>query len=135
MSNHPVIDLGLDSGNSGCGCGCPGIILASLVLFFSLSYLHQTNYLKSSSGNLNQVTLSFRPACGSPPNSGSTWYSVVGNSRSIDLVKTKYCGDAFITAAGKLQVASFISKSEAEKFADTLSKITGHKFWVLSKQV
>ena len=126
---HPVIDLGLtkrtkQGGQSGCG----GIVLALLVLGGSLGYLNKDIIM--SFGNSEKINLKFRYACGSPPNSGSTWYSVMGTSSSIDLVKSKYCGDAYMTPSNQLQVASFTSEAEAKEFSAALSKATGHQFWV-----
>jgi hypothetical protein len=126
---HPVIDLGLtkrtkQGGQSGCG----GVILALLVLGGSLSYLNKDIIM--SFGHSGKTNLKFRYACGSPPNSGSTWYSVIGSRQSIDLVKSKYCGDVFMTPSNQLQVASFTSVAEAKEFSAALSTATGHQFWV-----
>ena len=123
---HPVIDLGLTK--QGSQSGCSGVILALLVFGSALGYLNKDIIM--SFGNSEKINLKFRYACGSPPNSASTWYSVIGSSRSIGLVKSKYCGDAFITPRNQLQVASFISVAEAREFSAALSKATGHQFWV-----
>lgn len=99
-----------------------------LVLVLSVAYPHLRSV--TGIGKEGSPGISFRSTCGSPPNGGSVWYSVVGGSKSLDLVKANYCGDAFINSNKKLQVASFTSRSEAEKFANTLSNGTGYKFWV-----
>jgi hypothetical protein len=123
---HPVVDLGLT--RTGNQAGCAGMILALIVLGLSFVYLHE--YIGRIFGDSDKTALKFASACGSPPNSGSTWHSVIGYSQSIDLVKSRYCGDAFITSSGQLQVASFTSMADAKKFADALSKATGRQFWV-----
>ncbi len=74
--------------------------------------------------------LSYRSSCGSPPGSGSTWYAVFGPRSSLNTVKNRYCGDAFVTKHGNTQVASFTNVNTARNFANRLSAETGWQFWV-----
>lgn len=96
--------------------------------FSPMAYRYLATY--AAGFNLDSHVLPWRQACGSPPNSGKDWHSVVGDSKYLDLVKSRYCADAFITSGGKLQVASFTSISSAQKFADDLSNKTRHRFTV-----
>ena len=71
------------------------------------------------------------PSCGDPgpPATGSTWWPVRGNPEALTLIKSNYCGDAYITG-NETQVASFSSYYSAEQFAEVLSRETGKSFWV-----
>lgn len=72
---------------------------------------------------------SWRSSCGSPAGSGSRWWGVRGPSGALSMVKSNYCGDALVVR-GNTQAASFTSASEAQNFANFLSRETGYSFWV-----
>ncbi|TRU54003.1 MAG: hypothetical protein EWV91_00725 [Microcystis aeruginosa Ma_QC_Ca_00000000_S207] len=111
---------------SGNGCGCLVIILIIVGL---LGYCSNSQQLPSPSSQ-SPINLTFRSSCGSSLGSGSTWYAVVGDKRAYNTVRNQYCGDSFIRPDGLLQVASFTSSGEAEKFANELSQTTGLSFYV-----
>lgn len=73
---------------------------------------------------------SWQPSCGSPPVAGLSWWPVLGPPETQSLVRNRFCGDAFITAEGFVQVASFSSVEAATNFAQQLSAITGYAFRV-----
>lgn len=83
-------------------------------------------YTNSSSDGL----LQWEHSCGSPTSPGSTWWPVLGPGEAVESVKKNYCGDAFLTAEGTTQVASFTSEDEASKFAIKLSRTIGYPFRV-----
>lgn len=117
--------------NSGCGCGCfPWFILILLVVgilsFRNDSFLSNRVNISDKS----PTTLTWKSACGSSYSRSSVWYAVVGSGKALQVVKNKYCGDAFIASGGYVQVASFNSRDEAKQFADLLTKLSGYKFWV-----
>lgn len=67
--------------------------------------------------------------CGDPPASKKRWWSVNGPPDIVTLIKNEHCSDAFITK-GKLQIASFHSRSAATEFARSLESNIGVKLWV-----
>jgi hypothetical protein len=75
--------------------------------------------------------MEWQPACGSPgPAKGKRWWPVKGPVQALDLVKNKFCGDAFITNK-TLQVASFDNEMDAVNFVNTLNQQgLPYKFWV-----
>lgn len=77
-----------------------------------------------------QVPLSWQSSCGSPPVSGSSWWPVLGPAAAVETVRSRYCGDAFVTAGGAVQVASFSSHAVAVKFAQRLATASGYSFRV-----
>jgi len=74
--------------------------------------------------------LQWEHSCGSPPSPVLTWWPVLGPREALESVRTNYCGDAFLTAEGATQVASFTSEDEASKFAFKLSRSIGYPFRV-----
>ncbi|WP_216919688.1 hypothetical protein [Synechococcus sp. CCAP 1479/9] len=72
----------------------------------------------------------WQASCGSPPVAGLSWWPVLGPPETLSLVRNRFCGDAFITAEGAVQVASFSSVEEATNFAQELSAISGYAFRV-----
>lgn len=77
-----------------------------------------------------QAPLSWQASCGSPHVSGSSWWPVLGPVDAVDTVRSRYCGDAYLTPEGASQVASFSSREEAAAFADRLSQESGYGFRV-----
>lgn len=78
----------------------------------------------------SEALASWQASCGSPPMAGASWWPVLGPPETLSLVRSRHCGDAFITAEGAVQVASFSSLGEATNFAQQLSALTGYPFRV-----
>jgi hypothetical protein len=74
--------------------------------------------------------LSWQSSCGSAPVSGSRWWPVLGPAEAVDTIRSRFCGDAFVTEYGYAQVASFSSFEEATAFAQRLSGASGYSFRV-----
>lgn len=69
---------------------------------------------------------------GPAPQSGETWWPVVGPAEALD-ASHQYCrGDAFINASGNVQIASFRNRDTAAAFAQQLTTDDSHPytFWV-----
>lgn len=77
-----------------------------------------------------QPPLRWLPSCGSAPVSGSRWWPVLGPAEAVDSIRSRYCGDAYVTAFGYAQVASFSSFEEASSFAQRLSADSAYSFRV-----
>jgi hypothetical protein len=77
-----------------------------------------------------QASLSWQSSCGSPPVSGSSWWPVLGPAEAVETVRSRFCGDAYVTADGAAQVASFSSNEDATAFAQRLSVASGFSFRV-----
>lgn len=77
-----------------------------------------------------QAPLSWQSSCGSPPVSGSSWWPVLGPAEAVETVRSRYCGDAYVTAYGYAQVASFSSQADATAFAQRLAAASGYSFRV-----
>mgnify|MGYP001809863375 CR=1 FL=1 len=78
----------------------------------------------------SEALASWQASCGSSPVAGASWWPVLGPPETLSLVRSRHCGDAFITAEGAVQVASFSSVGEATNFAQKLSALTGYPFRV-----
>jgi len=74
--------------------------------------------------------LSWQSSCGSAPVSGSRWWPVLGPAEAVDTIRSRFCGDAYVTVYGYAQVASFSSFEEATAFAQRLSGASGYSFRV-----
>jgi hypothetical protein len=48
----------------------------------------------------------------------------------MELIRSRYCGDAYVTVYGFTQVASFSSNEEALAFAQRLSDASGYSYRV-----
>jgi len=77
-----------------------------------------------------QAPLSWQSSCGSAPVSGSRWWPVLGPADAVETIRSRYCGDAYVTAYGFAQVASFSSVEEATAFAQRLSDASGYSLRV-----
>jgi hypothetical protein len=77
--------------------------------------------------------LAFQASCGSPaPSPRQSWWPVLADADSalLAVVKSNYCGDAYINRENALQVASFTTAEQAHLFAQRLSAATGRSFRV-----
>lgn len=77
-----------------------------------------------------QRALVWQASCGSAPVAGSSWWPVLGPGQAVDAIRSRYCGDAYLTKEGAAQVASFSSSEEATAFAERLSRESGYAFRV-----
>jgi hypothetical protein len=117
------------SGNGGNnGCGCISIFVLIFVVFCWLQFYNNKNIVPDP--NNPTIKLSYKLSCGSPPQSTSQWYAVVGESSALNTIKNNYCGDSYLRQDGLVQVASFSSRQEAENFASQLSQASGYNFWI-----
>ena len=110
---------------SSFGSGCFGIFVILFLPFLASPFLSST-----SSNQVSKESITLKASCGSSPSDSSTWFAVVGNENAYSTIKEKYCADSFIRPDGSLQVASFTSEAEAQKFADFLKQSSGYDFWV-----
>uniref|UniRef100_UPI001E3138D2 hypothetical protein n=1 Tax=Synechococcus sp. 1G10 TaxID=2025605 RepID=UPI001E3138D2 len=62
------------------------------------------------------------------PQTGDTWWPVVGQSESLEAVQRHCRGDAFRNRDGNVQVASFRDRSAAVAFAQELSADRQHPY-------
>jgi len=77
--------------------------------------------------------LAYQASCGSKGNLNKSLLWPVLNEYNLVLlqvIRRSYCGDAYINSNGALQVASFVSKQNAQNFAHLLSEATGKLFHV-----
>lgn len=77
-----------------------------------------------------EKALVWQPSCGSQAVAGTSWWPVLGPEQAVEIVRSRYCGDAYLTTEGATQVASFSSQEEAETFAERLSRESGFAFRV-----
>jgi hypothetical protein len=102
-----------------------GLLVAVAALALVISQRHGTG-----SRALGGEALVWKASCGSPPVSGSSWWPVLGPEQAVETVRSRYCGDAYLTADGATQVASFASREEAAAFSGQLSRESGYEFRV-----
>jgi hypothetical protein len=63
-----------------------------------------------------------------PPQSGETWWPVVGSSDSLSDAR-RYCrADAFINRSGNAQISSFRDRQTAMTFAEQLTRDSSHSW-------
>ncbi len=101
------------------------ILLSPLVLFVLWQNIEQ-----SSSESL--PVLRYASSCGSAPGEGKRWWPVLGpaDQNMLRTIRNQYCGDAYITPEGSLQIASFDSWQGANRFRQQLQKATKGSFRV-----
>ena len=123
---------GNNGGNGDGGDFNWGWLFIGLLLVGLLGYCSSQSGKKSQPNNSSApaINLSYRTSCGSPYQSVSQWYAVVGDRASLNTVKSRYCADSFIRKDRNVQVASFTSEQEAQQFANALQQATGYQFWV-----
>lgn len=78
------------------------------------------------------VPLGYAESCGSISSSTGRWWPVLGPAdRSfLTTIRNRFCADAYISSEGALQVASFGSREEAERFRMRIEQATGQSFRV-----
>ena len=82
-----------------------------------------------------ESTMAWQPSCGSSDGGAVSLWPVLGPREALDLVRSRYCGDAYATADGVTQVASFTSVAAATDFAVRLSAFTGFAFRVGQQRI
>jgi hypothetical protein len=116
----------------GSNAAHPALLVLIIVILLSplaLFVLWQ-NIGQSPSNSL--PALSYFSSCGSAPGVGKWWWPVLGPAdRSLlRTIRNQYCGDAYITPEGSLQIASFDSWQGANRFRQQLQKATKASFRV-----
>jgi hypothetical protein len=131
--------------NSSSSGGCLPLVGIAIIGFLILAVFSEESIETTSSNssslskpdvilsNIDQeesYDLTYRSTCGDSYVKDVTWYRVVGEDYTLNLINKNYCGDAFLKQGDLVQVASFRSSNKAKNFADQLSDKTGYTFWV-----
>ena len=133
VASHGVDDgLEQTTTSSGRQAEHPGfvaLVIAILLSPLALLMLLQIGEQRSAE---SLPALRYASSCGSSPGPGKRWWPVLGPpSRSLlRTIRDQYCGDAYFTDEGSLQVASFDSWQGADRFRQQLQKATGTSFRV-----
>lgn len=101
---------------------------------FQIDISYQAKASPSPESSASPISISWKPVCGDPKDSGSQWWAVKGPESALEDVKKKYCGDALIIR-GETQVASFTSKTSAQNFANQLSRSSRYSFFVKKSSI
>jgi hypothetical protein len=88
--------------------------------------------VETRSNALWQACIDENDQTGAPPQSGETWWPVVGPGDSLSDARRHCRPDAFINRNGNAQISSFRDQATASAFAERLSKDSSHpwRFWV-----
>ncbi len=113
----------------------PGLVLLTFAILLSpliLLVVNQSGSGDRSSLSPSRASLPYKPSCGSTTSASGYWWPVLGRAdRSLlSIVRSRYCGDAYINMEGALQVASFGSWEEAEAFRSRIQDATSASFRV-----
>ena len=123
-------DQSLSSSASGNDAAHPALVLLIIAILLSPLVLLAV-WLNGEQTSVESLpALRYASSCGSPPGAGKRWWPVLGppDRRLLRTIRDRYCGDAYITSEGSLQVASFDSLEGAERFRRQLQKSTGAAF-------
>jgi hypothetical protein len=112
----------------------PALLLLILTILLSsllLLVVYQSGVSRSSSA-ASSSSLDYSASCGSVSSSTGKWWPVLGpGDRSLlATVRGRFCADAYINAHGALQVASFGSWEEADRFRIRIEQATRQSFRV-----
>lgn len=79
-----------------------------------------------------QACLDYTSETSPPPQSGETWWPVVGPADALEASRQHCRSDAYSNASGNVQVASFRDRNTAAAFAQQLTNDNSHpyNFWV-----
>ena len=79
-----------------------------------------------------QACIDYAASDGPAPQSGETWWPVVGPAESLQASQEHCRADAFTNASGNTQIASFRDRDTAAAFAQQLTSDSSHPytFWV-----
>ena len=112
----------------------PGLLPLLLVagIAVGIGYMLHLNQARPSQSEKAPVeSLQYQETCGSRANSSiEDWWPVLGpaDPHVLEIVRTSYCGDAYINSNGYVQVASFHSPGDAARLSRLLSRLTGFAF-------
>jgi hypothetical protein len=132
-------DVGFDDGDqslspsvSGNDSAHPALVLLIIAMMLSPLVLLVVWRNGEQTSVESLPGLRYASSCGSPPGVGKRWWPVLGppDRNLLRTIRDRYCGDAYITAAGSLQVASFDSLEGAERFRRHLDHVLGGRFRV-----
>jgi serine/threonine-protein kinase len=112
-----------------------GLVGLMAVVEVSQRSARQSTQNPTGSQTTEGATMAWQPSCGSTDGSALSWWPVLGPREALDLVRNRYCGDAYATADGATQVASFTSVGAATEFAMRLSAFTGYSFRVGQQRI
>ena len=132
-------DVGFDDGDqslspsaSGKDSAHPALVLLIIAILLSPLVLLVVWRNGQQASVESLPALRYASSCGSQPGAGKRWWPVLGppDRSLLRTIRDRYCGDAYITAAGSLQVASFDSLEGAERFRRQLDRVLGGRFRV-----
>lgn len=132
-------DVGFDDGDqslspsaSGKDSAHPALVLLIIAILLSPLVLLVVWRSGEQTSVESLPALRYASSCGSPSGVGKRWWPVLGppDRNLLRTIRNRYCGDAYITAEGSLQVASFDSFEGAERFRRQLQKLTGAAYRV-----
>lgn len=75
-----------------------------------------------------QACVNYASNDGPPPQTGETWWPVVGPGEALEDSRQHCRGDAFINGSGNVQIASFRDRGTAEAFAQQLTSDNSHPY-------
>ena len=131
VASHGVDD-GLEQTTTSSGREAPHPGFVALVIAIVLSPLALLMLLQIGEHRSAESlpALRYASSCGSSPGPGKRWWPVLGPpSRSLlRTIRDQYCGDAYFTDEGSLQVASFDSWQGADRFRQQLDHALGERF-------
>ena len=130
--NFDVVDNQRDSVDTANSSAHPALVLLIIAILLSPLVLLAV-WLNGEQTSVESLpALRYASSCGSSPGAGKRWWPVLGppDRRLLRTIRDRYCGDAFITAEGSLQVASFDSLEGAERFRRQLDRVLGDRFRV-----
>lgn len=127
-----AVDRSLRSTASGNESAHPALVLLIIAILLSPLVLLMVWQNSEPSSEQSWPVLRYASSCGSPPGAGKRWWPVLGppDRDLLRTIRNRYCGDAYITADGSLQVASFDSMEGAERFRRQLNHVFGGRFRV-----
>ena len=130
--NFDVADNQSVSDGTANSSAHPALVLLIIAILLSPLLLLVVWRIGEQTSVESLPALRYVSSCGSPPGAGKRWWPVLGppDRRLLRTIRDRYCGDAFITAEGSLQVASFDSLEGAERFRSQLNRVLGDRLRV-----
>lgn len=130
--NFDVVDNQRDSVDTANSSAHPALVFLIIAILLSPLLLLVVWRIGEQTSVESLPALRYASSCGSPPAAGKRWWPVLGppDRRLLRTIRDRYCGDAYITSEGSLQVASFDSLEGAERFRRQLDRVLGDRFRV-----
>ena len=124
--NQSVLD------NSANSPAHPALVLLIIAILLSPLVLLVVFWNGQQASVESLPALRYASSCGSQPGAGKRWWPVLGppDRNLLRTIRDRYCSDAYITAEGSLQVASFDSWEGADRFRRQLDRVLGGRFRV-----